>query len=467
MGNADRMTASRVDSNQPMKAFELLQGDCLQQLATRPAASVQCCVTSPPYWGLRDYGTPGQLGLEATPDEYVANMVAVFREVRRVLRDDGTLWLNLGDSYASTGRSDRQESPGVGATQAMAAPGRKVIWKAGGGSNFSWELPGGLKPKDLVGIPWRVAFALQADGWWLRQDIIWHKPNPMPESVTDRCTKSHEYIFLLTKSARYYYDANAIAEPVLESSTKRAAAGFVTSPRDDAVAGVSIGANERTRFGLREKFAMPSTRNKRSVWTVTTKPFKGAHFATFPPDLIEPCILAGCPPAGKRCDCDHIIYSPTGAGEIDDPSMLTGRAGMNRPRRPGEGTRPITKREQRWHAEQMKASNHREDMAALTSEAFAHYTRTDDSGARPLPEALRLDFLRRGWITDAPPCAHPVEPAGTVLDPFSGAGTTGVVAVQHGRRYIGIELNPDYLEMSRKRIQLVRDSLTVPMFADA
>ena len=333
-----------------MSAFELLQGDCLQQLATLPAASVQCCVTSPPYWGLRDYGTAGQLGLEATPDEYVANMVAVFREVRRVLRDDGTLWLNLGDSYASTGRSDRQESPGVGATQAMAAPGRKVIWKAGGGSNFSWELPGGLKPKDLVGIPWRVAFALQADGWWLRQDIIWHKPNPMPESVTDRCTKSHEYFFLLTKSARYYYDNEAIREPNSENSEKW---GKMV-PTKTAKAQGSHGATSAltanmTHEEVVEKY-YTNGRNKRDVWTVTTKPFKGAHFATFPPDLIEPCILAG-------------------------------------------------------------------------------------SAADTL-----------------------------VLDPFSGAGTTGLVAVQHGRRYIGTELNADYLEMSRKRIQLVRDSITVPMF---
>ena len=180
-----------------MSAFELLQGDCLQQLATLPAASVQCCVTSPPYWGLRDYGTAGQLGLEATPDEYVANMVAVFREVWRVLRDDGTLWLNLGDSYASGGRSTRD--PGQSKLHPAQAKGMR---RPADGE--------GIKPKDLVGIPWRVAFALQADGWWLRQDIIWHKPNPMPESVTDRCTKAHEYIFLLTKQAKYYYDAEAV-----------------------------------------------------------------------------------------------------------------------------------------------------------------------------------------------------------------------------------------------------------------
>ena len=489
-----------------MSAFTLLQGDCRKVLATLPDESVHCCISSPPYWGLRDYQTAeweggdtecdhlgkphrtrsgfnerysgiaasednkqdaltypmgnvcdkcgarridSQLGLEATPEQYVANMVGVFREVWRVLRDDGTLWLNLGDSYAmsSIRGGTKPFSGNVGAHTGYVK----------GSIRFGKRsVPNGLKAKDLVGIPWRVAFALQADGWYLRQDIIWHKPNPMPESVTDRCTKAHEYIFLLTKSARYYYDNEAVKEDAVR-------AGDVPGGNGHYIQHSAGGHNKDGLTACGQK-PVAETRNKRSVWTVTTKPFKGAHFATFPPDLIEPCILAGCPPAGKRCDCDHIIYSPTGAGEIDDPSMLTGRAGMNRPRRPGEGTRPITKREQRWHAEQMKASNHREDMAVLTSEAFAHYTRTDDSGARPLPEALRLDFLRRGWITDAPPCAHPVEPAGTVLDPFSGAGTTGVVAVQHGRRYIGIELNPEYLEMSRKRIQLVRDSITIPLF---
>ena len=319
-----------------MTAFELLQGDCLQQLATLPDASVQCCVTSPPYWGLRDYGTAGQLGLEATPDEYVANMVAVFRAVRRVLRDDGTLWLNLGDSYAQA--------------KAGGNDGVPLEWQRpsrANKSNVAKTFPG-IKPKDLVGIPWRVAFALQADGWYLRQDIIWHKPNPMPESVTDRCTKAHEYIFLLTKSARYYYDNEAVKEPVSDVSLKRAEYGWDCDRPSTKNASMGGDGIHTEKMGTR--FVNPAGRNKRSVWTVTTKPFKGAHFATFPPDLIEPCILAG-------------------------------------------------------------------------------------SAADTL-----------------------------VLDPFSGAGTTGVVAVQHGRRYIGIELNPVYLEMSRKRIQLVRDSLTVPMF---
>ena len=316
-----------------MGSFSLLLGNCLDVLSALPESSVQCCVTSPPYWGLRNYGVDGQLGLEETPDAYVANMVAVFRAVRRVLRDDGTLWLNLGDSYSgAAGGNNRGEGAGGGKERGKAIgfgtlPKRK-------------DLEGGLKHKDLAGIPWRVAFALQADGWWLRQDIIWYKPNPMPESVTDRCTKAHEYIFLLTKSAKYFYDNEAVKEKSLHVGVTHRAANKGKAHSEEA------GLDTRPKVD----WTTPETRNKRSVWTVATKPYRDAHFATFPPKLIEPCILAG-------------------------------------------------------------------------------------SAADTL-----------------------------VLDPFSGAGTTGVVAVQHGRRYIGIELNPDYLEMSRKRIQETRDGITLPMF---
>ena len=203
--------------------------DCLSGLRTLPDGFANTCVTSPPYYGLRDYGHDGQIGLEETPEAYVAKLVEVFREVRRVLRDDGTLWLNLGDSYASSGRSAHKESPGVGAKQEMKAPGRKLQWEAGGGHNFSWFIPSfntRIKPKDLIGIPWRVAFALQADGWYLRQDIIWHKPNPMPESVTDRCTKAHEYIFLLSKSERYYYDIDAMKEKAVKGDSGAGARNY-------------------------------------------------------------------------------------------------------------------------------------------------------------------------------------------------------------------------------------------------
>lgn len=242
-----------------------------------PPRSVQTCVTSPPYFGLRDYGHDGQIGLEKTPDEFVAKLVEVFREVRRVLRDDGTLWLNLGDSYAANRTyqvaSTLMNGDTTNEAQACSGRGQKA-------ADY------GLKPKDLIGIPWRVAFALQADGWYLRQDIIWHKPNPMPESVTDRCTKAHEYIFLLSKSERYYFDAEAIKEP--SSQPERAGKlerSFSTGKPD------SVLRNDVGRAVMRT-----DTRNRRSVWTVTTKPYKGAHFATFPPDLINPCVLAGSRP---------------------------------------------------------------------------------------------------------------------------------------------------------------------------
>jgi DNA modification methylase len=256
-------------------------------LATVPTASIQTCVTSPPYWGLRDYDVDGQIGLESSPAEYVDKMVQVFREVRRVLKQDGTLWLNLGDSYASIGRSARDESPGVGAKQEMKAVERKLHWKAGGGNNFSWSIPSFgtfIKPKDLVGIPWRVAFALQADGWYLRSDIIWHKPNPMPESVTDRPTKAHEYLFLLSKSERYYYDHEAIKEQALRAGDQNNA------------------TPQHNEYAISRCITVGETRNKRSVWTIATQPYPEAHFATFPPKLIEPCILAGSRPGDTVLD---------------------------------------------------------------------------------------------------------------------------------------------------------------------
>jgi DNA modification methylase len=260
-------------------------GDCLDVLRELPEKSVQCCVTSPPYWGLRDYGVDGQLGLEPTPEEYVANMVEVFREVRRVLRDDGTLWMNIGDSYAT--------SPAGNFGKDMPAPADGGRYRENK-PKMDWAR-GGLKQKDLCGIPWRVAFALQADGWYLRQDIIWHKPNPMPESVTDRCTKSHEYVFLLSKSARYFYDADAIKEPVTQSTAER-----LTQPTLDRQNGSNRVPGKTN--GNMKAVGNIDTRNKRSVWTVTTAPYSKAHFATFPPKLIEPCILAGCPEGGVVLD---------------------------------------------------------------------------------------------------------------------------------------------------------------------
>jgi len=282
--------------------------------------SINCCVTSPPYWRLRDYGVEGQLGLESTPSEYVGKIVEVFAEVRRVLRSDGTLWLNLGDTYNNC---DKWGGGGSNTGKHTKAPDCSIeSWKA---VRRKWSAIDGLKPKDLIGIPWRVAFALQADGWYLRSDIIWHKPNPMPESVTDRPTKAHEYLFLLSKSERYFYDAGAISEPC-----EKGAAGSRFTVGKTAV-------HQLGRASSTEREESKS-RNKRTVWTVATHPYSEAHFATFPQKLIEPCILAGCP-------------------------------------------------------------------------------------------------------------IH-----GTVLDPFSGSGTTGVVALRHQRSYIGIELNPDYIAMADRRI---------------
>lgn len=264
--------------------WEIRQGDALEILRSIPAQSVNTCVTSPPYWGLRDYGVDGQLGLEPTPEEYVDNLVEVFREVKRVLRDDGTLWLNLGDCYNGSGGAGGDYAPGGLKEGQPKYPGRNIVT---------------LKPKDLVGIPWRVAFALQADGWYLRSDIIWAKPNPMPESVMDRPTNAHEYIFLLSKSRQYYYDQAAIREPVTSQQTERSVSfKRKDSKRKQPIPGQTYGTHRPDRNDT----PLRSTRNKRSVWAVPTRPFPEAHFAVYPPDLIEPCILAGCPQGGMVLD---------------------------------------------------------------------------------------------------------------------------------------------------------------------
>lgn len=344
-------------------SYRVIQGDCIDGMKTLPDQSVQMCVTSPPYFGLRDYGTaswdggdpicqhrvgnqvqdskapgaiqsgmrPGadastcklcgakridqQIGLEATPDAFVAKLVEVFREVRRVLRDDGTVWLNLGDSYANNGTG------GNGATGGRDKSTLQSAMPPIGTTPVKKSVPEGLKVKDLIGIPWRVAFALQADGWYLRQDIIWHKPNPMPESVQDRCTKAHEYLFMLSKSARYHYDADAIKEPSVTQLELPDANGSTLSggaygrhvlgdaiPEKDRRTDKQRGHRRRhagfnDRWdGLTKEQQGSMGRNKRSVWTVATRPYAGAHFATFPPELIRPCILAGCPVGGTVID---------------------------------------------------------------------------------------------------------------------------------------------------------------------
>lgn len=365
----------------------ILEGDVLDRFKEIPDNSVNCVVTSPPYWGLRDYGVGGQLGSEKTSDEFVENLVKVFREVKRVLKKDGTLWLNLGDSYAGSGcglDADGTWNPGNGdykqgthrnnqnqmKRKVNESSFSKKRIEAGAIGNAWVKPPPGLKQKDLVGIPWRVALALQADGWYLRQDIIWSKPNPMPESVIDRCTKSHEYIFLLSKSKSYYYDSKSIREPLASSSVSRLSQDVKNQEGSDRVPGKSNGKMKAVvrkdkpngwsnsdnyheadpRYRKREDNNNSyefSDRNKRSVWTIATKPYKEAHFATYPEELIEPCVLAGCPGGGL------------------------------------------------------------------------------------------------------------------VLDPFLGSGTTASVAKRLGRNWIGIELNPDYVKIAKKRIS----SAPTPLFS--
>jgi DNA modification methylase len=267
----------------------IITGDCREALLTLPEASVQCCVTSPPYFALRDYGVDGQIGLEPTPDEYVAEMVDVFRQVRRVLRDDGTVWLNLGDSYAGSwgarGRSDNTNAPrpDLETKYGTCAPARNGYVGLG------------IKPKDLLGIPWTVAFALRADGWWLRSAIVWAKPNPMPESVTDRPTSAYEIVFLLANAERYYFDNVAIAEDADTAGQKAGYAGY--SARAVAM-GREPSGNERPGVSA----VNAATRNCRNVWTIATQPYSGAHFATMPPDLAERCIKAGTKPGDTALD---------------------------------------------------------------------------------------------------------------------------------------------------------------------
>lgn len=373
-------------------ALTLYAGDALEVLRQMPAAAVQCVTTSPPYWNLRDYGEPGQLGLEPTPAEYVAKMVAVFDEVWRVLRDDGVVWLNLGDSYASD------------------IKGRKVSH--------------GVKTKDLVGIPWRVALGLQDAGWYLRSDIIWSKPNPMPESVRDRPTKAHEYIFLLTKNARYFYDADAVRTPA-KSETLKMPDGWDTAPgahgsfhrngREKGRKTDKQRGHGRRHNGFNDRWdAMPKPEqqamgaNLRSVWQVATHPYPDAHFATFPPKLIEPCILAGTSDHGACPDCGApwqrvVEREVSGSRHVspkdDNPDRNDG---------PDEST-------SRLHSQYFDYR--------VTGESWQP-TCDCDAG-------------------DPVPCV--------VMDPFLGSGTTALVAQRLGRHCVGIDISTDYLDMAIRR----------------
>jgi DNA modification methylase len=377
----------------------IIPGDCLEGLRTLPDASVHCCVTSPPYWGLRDYGHDGQIGLEATPEAYVARMVEVFREVRRVLRDDGTLWLNLGDSYHNL----RTHNNGGAPTNTVHVGGSRDGTEGFGRTNRNRRQQG-LKEKDLVGTPWRVAFALQADGWWLRQDIIWHKPNPMPESVRDRCTKAHEYVFLLTKSQRYFYDAEAVKE----QSARPELIGKTRNMRKNGAD--STLRNDSGREAI--PYCDPSGRNRRSVWTITTKPYSGAHFAVMPPDLVEPCIKAGCP---EQC-CP---VCGTGWERVTQRDRS--------PTRPGKVTK-------------------------ATGDSLV------DGNRDPQRHITAVSTL--GWAP-ACGCGAAETTPGIVLDPFAGSGTTLAVAAELGRSAIGCELNPEYIALAERRIKDARASVAL------
>lgn len=351
--------------------------------------SVHTVVTSPPYWGLRDYGDDGQLGLEPTVEEYVANMVEVFREVWRVLRDDGTCWLNLGDSYMSTSVGYGNSGGSYEAERDWSDVPRPKR-----------DIPNGLKPKDLVGVPWRVAFALQADGWYLRSDIIWAKPNPMPESVTDRPTKSHEYLFLLTKKPKYYYDAEAVRETALNEGRVVKATG-ASSKNGQSPDDVN---NRNTAVGFTQHDTTVTGRNKRTVWTIPTQSFPDAHFATFPEKLVEPCILAGTSERGVcgECGAPWVRVVET---EYDNPGNRT----TNGPR--STDNRDIT-------------------------EGFA--------------QRLEKRTTTTGW---SPSCEHgPATVPATVLDPFMGSGTVALVAQKLGRRAVGVDLSAQYLDMAAKRL---------------
>lgn len=392
--------------------FTLWHGDALDTLRTLPDGSVHCCMTSPPFYGLRDYGVDGQIGLEETPDEWVSRLVAVFAEVRRVLRDDGTLWVEIGDSYASGTGAGLQGATGQRASRTFTAEG------------MGRRLPAGTKPKDLLGQPWMLAFALRANGWYLRSEIIWARPNPMPESVTDRPTKAHSTVFLLSKRPRYYWDADAIREAFLgtwdprgdrkvsrhHDATPTLGGGLpAEAPRGPDGRRVTTvqgkDGSEQHRDG--ERWPNPAGANARSVWTIPTEPTPFAHFATFPQELARRCILAGTSERGCCLECGAPWWRETST-DYDNPGNRSSNGTGDRARR--------------------------------------------DEGVRVMGANVRLEKRVEtiGW---QPSCDHEAEPIPcVVLDPFMGSGTTALVARKHGRRSIGIELNPDYCKLAAERL---------------
>lgn len=453
----------------------VIQGDALEQLKALPDRSVHMIVSSPPYWGLRSYLPKDhplkrfEIGTEKTPEEFVAKLVAVFREGRRVLRDDGTLWVNMGDSYSGSGNGGNQGySPHIKRkTNSGSLSVRSVKRDA-------------FKPKDLVGVPWMLAFALRADGWYLRQDIIWSKPSCMPESVTDRCTKSHEYIFLLSKSAQYFYDAEAIKERASVTTLRRAEQGTWLNLEEGPTKGFP-GQADRNRAQmnreLRDKLLNGETimANKRSVWTVNSAGYMEAHFATFPPELIKPCILAGTSAKGACADCgapwERIIesqpmvidrsdripfdgHSTRSSGHMVSPpksetlgwqptcechGKLVRKTVMLPPRISGEAAG-------QWGADSNGEYNgeSQKDHPEGIQDASALKKRIIDNATRP------RQVTRIVYESDLPLDQHKTIPC-AVLDPFGGSGTVGQVSLENGRSAVLIELNPEYLPLIADR----------------
>jgi DNA modification methylase len=413
----------------------LYHGEAREVLRELPAGSVHCVVTSPPYFGLRDYGEPGQIGLEATPGEFVEALVETFREVRRVLRDDGTAWLNLGDSYVGGGGY---------APDAPANTNRRDNFRPAGAEKIGqrvsarpYYVPEGLKAKDMVGAPWRVALALQDDGWWLRRDVIWHKPNPMPEAATDRPTTAHEYVFLLTKASRYFFDAEAVRE---QGEGYGRSANF----RDVRYVNGAAFQNDTEQAGGgggRSSFD-GSGRNLRSVWTIPTENYPGAHFATFPQKLVEPCVKAGTSERG----CCGVCGAPW-AREVQRRSVERFELDPADPRyRPG-------RYDEAKRAGIYGGGNNGQ-----------RFTETETVGWAPTCscngefETVMVDEPD-GTVTPVQVYrprvsldAHPVRPC-VVLDPFLGSGTTALVARRLGRHAVGVELKEDYLKLAARRLQ--------------
>lgn len=435
-----------------MEFDKVYQGDCIEVVAGWPAGCVHCCVTSPPYWALRDYGTEGQIGLEETPEEYIEKMVAVFRHVWRVLRDEGTLWLNMADTY-NAGRNGGHAGGRKG-SGFQPVDGR---YRNGSGVNAP-----NLKPKDLCGMPWRLALALQADGWYLRQDIIWHKPNPMPESARDRCTKAHEYIFLLTKKPKYYCDMEAITEETRDATPKAKDTGVgfgrirALAPDDSRrgdmklrvrhPAGWATGSGSHgTVHSEGRAQTVGNRRNKRSVWTITTKPYSGAHFATFPPDLVEPCIKAGTSEKGCCPACGAPWIRCVAKDRRPTRNVVTSKT-------EGKEEAEYGNRDPQRHVTETKTVGWRPSCSCWDAE-YRKFPRSGKSKRRRYQDVCGTWFER---ARKRPGLEVWERWRGVVLDPFMGSGTVAEVAYRLNRHYLGCEISGEYMKLIEKRMSEAR-----------